>query len=105
MSIRVPVSVQQRHFHHNGYSVLVREWYNPWADFRGRPSWFQVLYVEIAKERLLAMVSGISPSQMDDSVAAFLDQSGIRMLMIENEGFFSKHDINWAVEEAKKRIN
>lgn len=42
---------------------------------------------------------------MDDSVAAFLDQSGIRMLMIENEGFFSKHDINWAVEEAKKRIN
>ena len=48
---------QQRLFQHNGYSVLIKEWYNPWADSPGRPSTFWVYYVNKEKEMVLHILT------------------------------------------------
>lgn len=90
-----------RLFQHRCYCVLVKELYNPWADYPGKPSNFIVFYVDSHKKLILEILARLSLNQINDNL---LNENGVRCITIDNSGFFSKHDINWAVEEAKRRI-
>ena len=95
---------QQRLFQHNGYSVLIKEWYNPWADSPGRPSTFWVYYVNKEKEMVLHILKGLSIEKIAESDA--LEKLDVKFMTIEHgHGFFSlPKTIDWAVQEAKNRI-
>ena len=95
-------NAQQRLFEYRGYTVLVKEQYNPWADTPGYPSLFIFFYVETHKSAMIMRILSALPwEKISDDL---LNQYGVKFGAIENKGFWSKHDINWAVEEAKKLI-
>ena len=107
MSVKVLVEIQRRSFEHAGYFVLVMDRYFM-SDSKGYPSWFTVVYTK--KENKMAMLAlslKVDFNQLDNASIQLLESYEVKTFTIKNEGFLSynKHQIDWAVEEAKKRIN
>lgn len=88
---------QQRLFEYLGYMVLIKEHYSPWSDTPGKPSFFYVYYVEKNKSAILNLIADLS----FENVYKY----GVHFQVIENEGFFNKYTIDWAVEKAKELID
>lgn len=92
---------QQRLFEYLGYMILIKEQYSPWSDTPGKPSFFHVYYVEKNKSAILMLIARLSLEQINADVFKY----GVKFQVIENEGFFNKHTIDWAVEKAKELID
>ena len=102
--VRISFQIQQRIFSYLKYTVLVKEIYAPY-DWQGRPSHFGVIYAE--DDAIIPLLSRIMFEEVHKHLTQeMFDKYKIRMFIIVNgKGLFSiMRGIDWAVEEAKKRI-
>ncbi len=105
MSLITHVSIKSRTFRYLGYSVVVQELYMDYADTPGSPSYFVVFYAHPSKENILSIAAQVGFKNLNEDEARFLSSNGINVFMIQNGGFFRKHNIDWGVEEAKKKLS
>lgn len=102
MSASIRVNAQQKTFQYAGYSVLIRERYMPWGDLPGKPSFFDIFFIERGKENILSLIESVDWLSLDQNSLRFLVEQGLKFASIQNT--YVPHNINWAIEEAKHHI-
>ncbi len=102
MSVSIRVNVQQKIFPYAGCSVLIREKYFAWGDSPGRPSFWEVYYIDQGKEKILELLKSIDFYTLKPEVIVHMANQGLRFFTVENT--FVRHGMDWAIEKAKKQI-
>ena len=102
MSVSIRVDVQQRIFQYVGYSVLIREKYLAWGDLPGRPSFWDVFYIDQEKENILELLKRVDFYALKREGVDLLIKQGLKFFTVKNT--FVGHRMDWAIEKAKKQI-